>query len=531
MESMRSMKLLLLAAILGLLSTNAHAELTIIGTANYLGKSYNLVWDNDNNGKSIVWLDYTADNTQWEEQAAWAAGLNSPYILTYNIFDRYQVTWDGDWRLPDVGDNPGQGSSGAGMGTDQKTSEIGHLYFVEIGLSSYRTYTSYEVNYYSGAFENLVAHDYWYRNEFEGDSRFVWHFNMAGGAQNAGWGTGWGYGLAVREASIEVVSDAPIEPPAIDTTKAPNAHTELTTIGKANYLGAEYKLIWENDNNGNSIIWLDYTRGLDSWADQLSWAAGLNAEGVLTYTIYDEYSVNWEGDWRLPSVGNNPRREIYRATTSELGHLFQVELGLDFITHGDGYEPYKKAELYAAGEFDHLVPSKYWYAESSTDFPSFAWCFDMSIGYQEVDRINPSQEHGLIWENSAIAVRNARVLNISAVDSDGDHIADYRDNCSQTSNGNQYDTDGDGYGNMCDCDIDGEDGGDGSVNMSDYMVFRAAYGGRGPERIPGESGENDTYTDPSANWNANADFNGDNVVDLQDYQIFRSRYGSAAPFK
>jgi hypothetical protein len=84
---------------------------------------------------------------------------------------------------------------------------------------------------------------------------------------------------------------------------------------------------------------------------------------------------------------------------------------------------------------------------------------------------------------------------------------------------------------MCDCDIDGEDGGDGSVNMSDYMVFRAAFGGRGPERIPGEPGENDTYTDPSENWNANADFNGDNAVDLQDYQIFKNRYGSVIPFE
>ena len=71
-----------------------------------------------------------------------------------------------------------------------------------------------------------------------------------------------------------VVSNDPYEPPEIDIPKAPNADTELTTIGTATYLGAEYKLIWENDNNGNSIIWLDYTRGLDAYDDQLSWAAG-----------------------------------------------------------------------------------------------------------------------------------------------------------------------------------------------------------------------------------------------------------------
>ena len=195
---MRSKTLFLLAAVFLLVASNAHAELTIIGTADYLGETYNLIWDEDNNDKSIVWLDYAAPNTQRAEQVAWAAGLNASYILTYDISDNYQVTWNGDWRLPDVGENPGSGSSGAGMGSDQTTSEMGHLYFTEIGLSSYRTYTSYEVNYYSCAFENLIAHDYWYQNEFEGDERFAWHFDMADGTQNAGWGIGWVTGCCSR---------------------------------------------------------------------------------------------------------------------------------------------------------------------------------------------------------------------------------------------------------------------------------------------------------------------------------------------
>ncbi len=527
---MKSMNLLLLLVIFLLLSINAHAELTIIGTANYLGTNYNLIWDDNNNGKSIVWLDYAADNTQWQEQVDWVAGLNAPYVLTYTISDKYQITWSGEWRLPDVGENPGEGSDGAGKGTDQKTSEIGHLYFTEIGLSSYRTYTSYEVNYYSGAFENLVAHEYWYRNEFADNPQFAWHFDNADGTQNAGWGIGWGYGAAVREANIQVVSNAPYEPPPMNIPKVPNPQSELTTIGTATYLGTEYKLIWENDNNGNSIIWLDYTKGLDSYAEQVSWAAGLNAEDVLTYTFNDGYSVSWEGDWRLPSVGNNPRREIYGATTSELGHLFHTELGLYFPTHGDGYEPYKKADLYAAGEFDHLVPSKYWYAETYDEYVpgTLAWQFDMSNGFQEIDRKNFEPEHQLQWENSAIAVRNAAVVFTPTTDSDDDLIADNLDNCSKTPNANQVDTDGDGTGNACDCDIDGENGGNGAVNIGDYNVFRMAYGSHGPERIPGEP---DTYTDPSANWNVDADFNGDNVVNIADYNIFRARYGSAAPFK
>ena len=134
------------------------------------------------------------------------------------------------------------------------------------------------------------------------------------------------------------------------------------------------------------------------------------------------------------------------------------------------------------------------------------------------------------WGSGGVDLDAVAVINTSATDSDGDHIVDYWDNCSQTGNDNQYDTDEDGYGNMCDCDIDGEEGGDGTVGLADYYIFYQAWGSHGPERIPGAPGEPDTYSDPSPNWNPDADFNGDNVVGLEDYYIFYSRWGSAAPF-
>jgi hypothetical protein len=90
------------------------------------------------------------------------------------------------------------------------------------------------------------------------------------------------------------------------------------------------------------------------------------------------------------------------------------------------------------------------------------------------------------------------------------------------------DSDLDGYGNRCDCDVDGAAGGDGVVGASDFEVSRAAYGGCGSERIAGVP---DTFTDPSVNWNADADFNGGNVVDAADFAIFLVRYGGSAPFE
>lgn len=71
----------------------AHASLATIGTASYEGSSYNLIWDNDNNGKSLVWLDYSNPVATWDNQMAWAAGMNTTGVLTYAINPGYTVTF------------------------------------------------------------------------------------------------------------------------------------------------------------------------------------------------------------------------------------------------------------------------------------------------------------------------------------------------------------------------------------------------------------------------------------------------------
>ena len=37
------------------------------------------------------------------------------------------------------------------------------------------------------------------------------------------------------------------------------SYAMLVTIGTVEYYGSDYKLIWDDDNNGNSVVWLDYT--------------------------------------------------------------------------------------------------------------------------------------------------------------------------------------------------------------------------------------------------------------------------------
>lgn len=83
-------------------------------------------------------------------------------------------------------------------------------------------------------------------------------------------------------------------------------------------------------------------------------------------------------------------------------------------------------------------------------------------------------------------------------DSDGDGVADAVDNCTQQANSSQLDTDGDGYGNLCDADLNN----DGIVNFLDLGLLRLVF----------------------FSSDANADFNGDGTVNFSDLGIMRALF-------
>ncbi|MFK8014699.1 MAG: FG-GAP-like repeat-containing protein [Gammaproteobacteria bacterium] len=92
----------------------------------------------------------------------------------------------------------------------------------------------------------------------------------------------------------------------------------------------------------------------------------------------------------------------------------------------------------------------------------------------------------------------------SIADADTDGIVDELDNCTQIANADQRDTNGDGYGNRCDADLND----DGTINVVDLGLLRAAFFGTGPD----------------------ADFNGDGVVNVVDLGILRaSFFGAPGP--
>jgi hypothetical protein len=96
---------------------------------------------------------------------------------------------------------------------------------------------------------------------------------------------------------------------------------------------------------------------------------------------------------------------------------------------------------------------------------------------------------------TAIATVTVHVIR----DADNDQVDDGNDNCLGVANSSQRDSDGDGYGNMCDADLDNN----GKVNFADLAMFRSAFG----------------TVDP------NYDLNGDGRVNFADLAILKSWFG------
>lgn len=88
---------------------------------------------------------------------------------------------------------------------------------------------------------------------------------------------------------------------------------------------------------------------------------------------------------------------------------------------------------------------------------------------------------------------------VGVTDTDGDGWYDACDNCIDISNSSQLDSNGDGFGNICDADLND----DGNVGFDDYILLLTAYG---------TSAEN-------------ADLDGDGQVGFNDYLNLLMMYG------
>jgi hypothetical protein len=203
--------------------------------------------------------------------------------------------------------------------------------------------------------------------------------------------------------------------------------------------------------------------GVMDWNTAKAWIAAMNSADYLGVS-----------NWRLPAVTDTgpPGCDFaYTGTdcgynvdlaTSEMARMFYATLGdtAGYNTSAVQQPCFAASPNYcltSKGPFSSLQPSLYW---SGTEYvpPSInAWNFDFRFGLQ--GNVNKG------FAANAWAVAPGDPLG----DTDGDGVQNSQDNCAVVANANQRDTDGDGYGNMCDPDFNG----DGTVNINDFNRLKA----------------------------------------------------------
>lgn len=221
--------------------------------------------------------------------------------------------------------------------------------------------------------------------------------------------------------------------------------------------------------------------GLGDWEGQLAWVAALNSANHLGFD-----------DWRLASMST--AAGLPTGTADEVvdcGTIWQPlcrdnELGYMFFHNLGGTVSQDLTGNRTIGEVTLTnIQATYWSGTQSGI--SNAWMYHFDIGFGVWSAKNANRH--------AWAVRSG---DVGSQDADNDGVSDGADNCLLASNPDQNDSDGDGYGNACDPDLDN----DNVVNFSDLAIMKSLFFG----------------TDPDA------DLTGDGAVNFADLAIMKTLF-------
>ncbi|MBT8130865.1 MAG: thrombospondin type 3 repeat-containing protein [Gammaproteobacteria bacterium] len=114
-----------------------------------------------------------------------------------------------------------------------------------------------------------------------------------------------------------------------------------------------------------------------------------------------------------------------------------------------------------------------------------------------------------VGQSSAIGVSSSASFVLQAgfqspPDSEGDLVKDFMDNCILDPNTDQFDSNADGFGNLCDADINN----DSIVNFADLNLLSQAF-----------------FANPELpNWNPDADLDNSGLVNFADLSIMSALF-------
>jgi len=128
----------------------------------------------------------------------------------------------------------------------------------------------------------------------------------------------------------------------------------------------------------------------------------------------------------------------------------------------------------------------------------------LEMSAADIAAIGPGNDsgHGVLDVRSALGLlvdAHGCPTGAAAVDTDLDGRADACDTCTVVADPLHRDTDGDGFGNVCDGDFSN----DGIVNFGDLGAFAMAFGTKDPD----------------------TDLNGDGIVNFGDLALFTRLFG------
>jgi hypothetical protein len=162
-------------------------------------------------------------------------------------------------------------------------------------------------------------------------------------------------------------------------------------------------------------------------------------------TLYAAPGTQW--DWDGDGVSSSQEESYASADPNEYGCLdpYHPDSDGDGLSDGEEIDTYLTAACSPDTDLDRM-PDRYEAVDHT--------CLDPLTDDRNVDADGDGLTNGAEF---------ARGLNPCSPDSDGDGVDDFADNCGRVWNAIQFDLDGDGVGDACDSDRDG----DGCANIVD----------------------------------------------------------------